>query len=908
MAIILTQKRSVNQIPVNQYKSPALENVGVIGDYRDITDLSKVGLRIPAFISSDYGRFEDFIRAYYSWLSQPTEAIGFGRSLLRERDVSEATIFGQNYKQDYLRPFPATWSASLPITVQHSKELYSSKGSELGVFSFFKVLFNEEPEVIYPREKVLRSSGTKWIQTKIINISNTSGKTIECLGRIIKGMPSVSYAFVESVTLRSWPNATPYYECAISEQKGSFAYDDDIIFEAEDGSTVTEKIIVGVSGFTITDAGNWYLPGQLVTLADNPGVGFSGQVKEVSRGSITDLVITSPGAGYVVGDIISSEVYSKSGIQPVPSNPNQLYDYQVPSLGPGDPVATSVINNLVTKGTGFRAVVTSTGGSNEITGITVTDGGYGFERRPTLYVIPQTLFSGTLANIQVDPNPTKNTQIGKIVSIQIDSYGAYYPVNNTTNYPLSMYPVSIFNDIQTQYRVNMRITDVFYSVSNISVSVSPHGLAGLPSPRTASIQPLFGVVGETKGIYASDKATLSGDQKLQDGYYYQDYSYIIQSGQSLSSYRNLIKSIFHPAGMIIFGQVFVTPNLNDAGTNISAAPYGGSIDEANSIIVGGGARYRNVGISLVKEISTNYFSNTINSDVRVVTVRNFPLPSFNNGSQATITASISGTQLIVTTAAGQIGIGQSITGAGVSGGTVITGTLTGSGGTGTYIVNNSQTVSSTTMSAVLPSPSYNNYPNTEKVGTSEFISKSATKQLIDNTGASDSVPKSPIKRAVDFAGTSDYFIKSLTKMPLENAPVVDVVSKIVTKPLFDYSAAGDAVPKSPIKRATDFAGTSDYFIKSITKTPLELLTVSDPVTKTVSKIFFETLVTYDVLWSSTGKNSSSSDFASTSDKIILNLKKTKTDFTAFTEYFSIILVSGESSIINDSTINSSVIG
>jgi hypothetical protein len=61
-------------------------------------------------------------------------------------------------------------------------------------------------------------------------------------------------------------------------------------------------------------------------------------------------------------------------------------------------------------------------------------------------------------------------------------------------------------------------------------------------------------------------------------------------------------------------------------------------------------------------------------------------------------ADISGTTLTVATVvSGTIVNGMSVSGIGVAAGTVITGFGTGTGGTGTYVVNNSQTVSSTTI-------------------------------------------------------------------------------------------------------------------------------------------------------------------------------------------------------------------
>lgn len=68
---------------------------------------------------------------------------------------------------------------------------------------------------------------------------------------------------------------------------------------------------------------------------------------------------------------------------------------------------------------------------------------------------------------------------------------------------------------------------------------------------------------------------------------------------------------------------------------------------------------------------------------------------------ATVTGSISGTTLTVSAVSGgTIKVGQTIYGTGISAGTYITGAGTGTGGTGTYVISSSQTVSSTTISCV----------------------------------------------------------------------------------------------------------------------------------------------------------------------------------------------------------------
>lgn len=72
------------------------------------------------------------------------------------------------------------------------------------------------------------------------------------------------------------------------------------------------------------------------------------------------------------------------------------------------------------------------------------------------------------------------------------------------------------------------------------------------------------------------------------------------------------------------------------------------------------------------------------------------------------TGSMSTTTLTVTAVTqGQLAVGQQIAGAGITPGTYITALGTGKGYTGTYTINNSQTVSSEAMSAVnIPAPAF----------------------------------------------------------------------------------------------------------------------------------------------------------------------------------------------------------
>ena len=118
---------------------------------------------------------------------------------------------------------------------------------------------------------------------------------------------------------------------------------------------------------------------------------------------------------------------------------------------------------------------------------------------------------------------------------------------------------------------------------------------------------------------------------------------------------------------------------------------------------------------------------------------------------AVITASTSGTTLTATAVTGTLYPGQTIQGSGVASTTIITALGTGTGGTGTYTINNSQTLTSRTLYAL----NFSQIPTTDGA-----FSGGGTVDIVDNYfvynrpgtqqwAASDAL--SPITRSLSFA-------------------------------------------------------------------------------------------------------------------------------------------------------------
>ena len=68
-------------------------------------------------------------------------------------------------------------------------------------------------------------------------------------------------------------------------------------------------------------------------------------------------------------------------------------------------------------------------------------------------------------------------------------------------------------------------------------------------------------VAEYDGFFYDDGGKPSSRKRLQDGDYYQRFSYVLKSNLSLQKYEKALKALIHPAGFKVFGDVLLTKDL-----------------------------------------------------------------------------------------------------------------------------------------------------------------------------------------------------------------------------------------------------------------------------------------------------------------------------------------------------------
>jgi len=65
------------------------------------------------------------------------------------------------------------------------------------------------------------------------------------------------------------------------------------------------------------------------------------------------------------------------------------------------------------------------------------------------------------------------------------------------------------------------------------------------------------LTGYSQGAYTNNLGFLSDTIKLQDSYYYQKFSYVINTGNNITIWNDTFKKLVHPAGFIYFGQILI---------------------------------------------------------------------------------------------------------------------------------------------------------------------------------------------------------------------------------------------------------------------------------------------------------------------------------------------------------------
>jgi len=134
--------------------------------------------QVPEFVREDYPKFISFIKAYYEFLENEqivggvSEQNNLTEILKRLRYIGDVDasldLFEEQFYNTFLPLLPKDTVVDKAFLIKNVLPLYQSKGSPESFQYLFRLLFGQEIEIEYPRERILRASDGKWVVENIL--------------------------------------------------------------------------------------------------------------------------------------------------------------------------------------------------------------------------------------------------------------------------------------------------------------------------------------------------------------------------------------------------------------------------------------------------------------------------------------------------------------------------------------------------------------------------------------------------------------------------------------------------------------------------------------------------------------------------------------------------------------------
>ena len=555
--------------------------------------LSKlVASQLPEFIREDYPTFVAFLEAYYEYLEQND------MDMYKVRDIDTTLDSFIEYLKDELAPAAfASPQGDKRFLLSNIKDAHLAKGSEASYKLLFRLLFNKNVTVQYPGRQILRASDGKWNQDVSVFAKVNAGNPNDIVGRLVEVVTPnrIIRVLVDrrqdvEVEVDRFVQISPdTFEFYIDRRFfGDINIGDRMRYEGIFDAT----IVATTSNLAIQQRGKNFKLGQLYAIKNGAGAGSILKVKTIdNEGGITAAEFVKYGIGYTTNfaaTIIAEGGQATTGTGATALNTTStsgaVTTINVTAQGSGYTTAPSV----ALAGGGYTSAATATANilDGKVVSITVTTPGAGYTSAPTVSFsggggtgAAATAVIGTISNYQIYETTSGFNEQGYI---------------NKTDYTADG---SILWTPLTTYAVNTEVysIDRVYKVTTAGTTgeVAPTHTSGSASNGTAVLQyvRLWGgafdgsYAGETvrefffdskdsvvnaedaaiisvklgpltkyPGYYKNNDGFLDDAIFIQDSSYYQAYSYVLKIDERLDSYKSIVKSLIHPAGLALFGE------------------------------------------------------------------------------------------------------------------------------------------------------------------------------------------------------------------------------------------------------------------------------------------------------------------------------------------------------------------
>ena len=472
--------------------------------------------QVPEYIKAEYPIFVTFLEKYYKFLDEQYKE---PNNYTSDVDFANET-FLDKWRGALVSDFPKSVQLDKSFFYRRAKDFYESKGSRRSIEAWFRILFNENVDISYPYQYVLKPSDGIYNVEKAIKIQEAvhGSGSLEPLDLEGKKIDLRYKETVGTVTVTKTTNASVRrVEKNTYQTNGLTLQRYELILSFDDA----EEIVQG------------------------PGAGAT-FTATVSGGAITSVAVDNGGSGYNAAPTV--QVFPASG----------------------DTITTT-------------AQLSARVANGAITSIVVDNGGAGYDNAPNIelditpvesYVVDDG--AGNSAEdiygylVRVLTNVAFKSYTGSEADAGF-KIGQIFAINETGDdgkaYAVSGYFAEDYTFVGGSNDAFIRITAVTSAGLPSAFTVINPGSTFLndtadilitsPKGESCTITLTTGYLFEYEGKWKNDQGKLSDVNVIADNKRYQPYSYVVKSGIAQSTWDRSLRDTVHPAGMEVFGDLII---------------------------------------------------------------------------------------------------------------------------------------------------------------------------------------------------------------------------------------------------------------------------------------------------------------------------------------------------------------
>ena len=263
---------------------------------RDNIESSKIESLIPRQLIADAGGLIEFLKEYYNFINENEGPSNVLNNVLANKDLDTVVdAFIQLVEKEIGAGFTTKLAANKINLYKNLIQFYQAKGSVESFKLLFRLLYDTDIDISFPKEKILIASDGRWLQQNSIFIELTEGNAFDLFANIVRLTTSERIITIEVERIKRI-DETNYYEIFITKDINTNSI---VEGAAIDEYGVKATVIKSLNMYEVISKGSGFDVAQFVDIVENTATGAKIKVTKINgSGALEDIKFISFGVNY----------------------------------------------------------------------------------------------------------------------------------------------------------------------------------------------------------------------------------------------------------------------------------------------------------------------------------------------------------------------------------------------------------------------------------------------------------------------------------------------------------------------------------------------------------------------------------------------------------------------------------